>query len=145
MNQTTQSDTTQNETTQITPLDVLISGIYKAQSRGAYNLNEASILAKAVQHFGQRNMINPVIMKQINGETPQNTNVKQEETTKSEPVAKVEPEPVIKVEPETKPEVKPKPKVSITDDDLSEVYVIGNNKKKNKKSNLRMVIEDDEE
>lgn len=139
---------TQTESTQITPLDVLVSGIYKAQSRGAYNLNEAAILAKAVQHFGQRQMINPVIMKQISGQGEQNLNIKEEvkEEMPSPPPPPSEattpiPPPVLK----NAPPQESKPQVSITDDDLSEVYVIGGNKNKANKSNLRMVIEDDED
>jgi hypothetical protein len=139
--------------TQITPLDVLITGIYKAQSRGAYNLNEAAILAKAVQHFGQRQMINQTIMKQINGQNNQNLDIIEEEVSPSapnpvaspKPTPKPTPEPIPKPTPERNQQLESKPKVSITDDDLSEIYVIGGNKNKQNKSNLRMVIEDDED
>ena len=61
------------------------------------------------------------------------------------PTPKPTPEPIPKPTPERNQQLESKPKVSITDDDLSEIYVIGGNKNKQNKSNLRMVIEDDED
>ena len=130
-----------NNNTQITPLDVVILGIYKAQSRGAFNLNEASILAKAVQYFTQKQMLNPSVLQQINNQESFLNSVQEQcfnnQPTNNQPINNQPINNQVNQKEDNK-------KVSITDDDLSDIYVIGGNKGKKTKTNLRMVIEDDE-
>lgn len=119
---------------QVSPLDVLVNAVYKAQSRGAYNLNESAIIAKAVNHFAEQNTIHPTVLSQVNGDSsPNDLNITStnHSTSTLTPTSKVE---------ETFPKVEAEHKVTITDEDLTQIRVIGANKKK---SNLKMVIEDD--
>jgi len=141
-----------DSTVQLSPLDILILAIRKAQGRGAFNLNEAALIAKAVEHFEERKMAQPVPRTRV--QTPQESEKSAPDPPKTRESV---PSPLSQVTLPKEKETQPKEdssnskkdqnsKILISEEDLTtEIRTIGANRKASPSNNIMMEIEDDDE